>query len=455
VPLSVVVLAAGQGKRMRSTMPKVLQPLAGRPLLAHVIDLARSLEPAGIHIVYGHGGDAVRAAFAHERLHWAEQREQLGTGHAVMQALPQVPPENQVLVLCGDVPLTRTATLAALIDAAQHTKLAVLTARLAQPAGYGRIVRDPGGNVRRIVEQKDASESERAICEINTGIIIGEAGAVARWLDRLNNHNAQGEYYLTDIIELAAADGVAVVGHELPDIDEAMGINDKLQLAEAERKYQLRQAQQAMRDGATLADPMRFDVRGRLSVGSDVFIDVNTVFEGDVVLAAGCRIGPNCTIRNARLGSETEVLANSVIEEAAIGANCSIGPFARIRPGTELADQVKIGNFVETKKAKVAFGSKVNHLSYIGDSEIGTNVNVGAGTITCNYDGANKHKTIIGDNVFVGSGVNLVAPIVIGHGATIGAGSTLNKDAAPGELTLARTRQTLIMGWKRPKKKQG
>jgi bifunctional UDP-N-acetylglucosamine pyrophosphorylase/glucosamine-1-phosphate N-acetyltransferase len=455
VPLSVVVLAAGQGKRMRSTLPKVLQPLAGRPLLAHVIDLARSLAPDSIHIVYGHGGDAVRSKFRDSDLRWAEQREQLGTGHAVMQALPQIAPEHQVLVLCGDVPLTRTSTLRSLIAAAADTQLAILTARLADPTGYGRIVRNAAGRIQGIVEQKDASEAQRAITEINTGIVIGHAGTMTGWLAKLSNDNAQGEYYLTDVIAMAVAENVIVAGHELPDLDEAMGINDKAQLAQAERSLQRRRAAQAMREGATIADPARIDIRGTLSVGSDVFIDVNVVFEGDVALGDGCHIGPNCCIGDSRLGAGTRVHANSVIERSLTGTNCNIGPFARIRPDTELANEVKIGNFVETKNTKIALGSKVNHLSYIGDSEIGSNVNVGAGTITCNYDGANKHKTIIGDDVFVGSGVNLVAPIEIGDGATIGAGSTLSRNAAPGELTIARTRQTSVAGWQRPKKQQG
>ena len=460
MPLSVVILAAGQGKRMRSSLPKVLQPLAGRPLLAHVLEIARGLDAAGIHVVYGHGGDTVRAQFPGTDprwadLRWAEQCEQLGTGHAVMQALPNVPRDHDVLVLCGDVPLTRTATLRELIAAARGTKLAVLTAVVGDPGGYGRIVRDAAGHVQRIVEDKDASEAERAITEINTGIVVGNAGAMSGWLARLGNDNAQGEYYLTDIIELAAHDGVAVAGTRLADIDEAMGINDRTHLAAAERTLQRRLAEDAMRSGATLADPARIDIRGTLSVGSDVYIDVNAVFEGDVVLGDGCRIGPNCVIRDTTLGAGTQVFANSVIEEATTGTRCSIGPFARIRPGTELADQVKIGNFVETKQARIASGSKVNHLSYIGDSVLGSNVNVGAGTITCNYDGANKHVTKIGNDVFIGSGVNLVAPIEIGDGATIGAGSTLSKDAPAGELTIARVRQTLVSGWKRPKKKQG
>jgi bifunctional UDP-N-acetylglucosamine pyrophosphorylase/glucosamine-1-phosphate N-acetyltransferase len=330
-----------------------------------------------------------------------------------------------------------------------------LTASLADPTGYGRIIRGADGSVTRIVEQKDATTAEQAITEINTGIVIGHAGAMAGWLARLSNDNAQGEYYLTEIVELAATDGIAVAAHELPDLDEAMGINDKLQLAAAERSLQRRLADQVMRDGATIADPARIDIRGTLSVGADVFIDVNSVFTGNVELGDGCRIGSNCVISNSKLGAGTQVHANSVIDQSRTGVNCNIGPFARIRPDTELADEVKIGNFVETKKSTIALGSKVNHLSYIGDTEIGSHVNVGAGTITCNYDGANKHKTTIGDDVFVGSGVNLVAPIVVGDGATIGAGSTLSKDAAAGELTIARTRQTLIAGWRRPQKKQG
>ena len=453
MPLSVVVLAAGQGKRMRSALPKVLQPLAGRPLLGHVLDLARELGAAGIYVVYGHGGDAVKARFADADLTWAEQAEQLGTGHAVKQALPAVPADHDVLVLCGDVPLTRAQTLKGLLAAAAQTELAVLTATVDKPHGYGRIVRNEAGSVQRIVEHKDASEAELRICEINTGIVVGKAGKLSGWLDRLRNDNAQGEYYLTDIVALAAADGVAVAGHVLEDIDEAMGINDRPQLAEAERKLQRRIAEHLMRDGAALADPARIDVRGHLGVGADVFIDVNAVFEGEVQLAAGCRIGPNCVIRDSRLGPGTQVFANSVIEEARTGANCSIGPFARVRPGSQFADNVKIGNFVETKKAVIAAGSKVNHLSYVGDSEIGSNVNIGAGTITCNYDGANKYLTKIGNDVFVGSGVNLVAPVEIGDGATIGAGSTVNRNAPAGELTIARTRQTSIAGWQRPKKK--
>jgi bifunctional UDP-N-acetylglucosamine pyrophosphorylase/glucosamine-1-phosphate N-acetyltransferase len=437
---------------MNSTLPKVLQPLAGRPLLAHVLDVARSLDPDGIHVVFGHGGDAVRAAFPQEDLQWAEQAELLGTGHAVMQALPNVPGDHQVLVLCGDVPLIRADTLRALIRAAERTRLAVLTAQLDDPTGYGRILRDASGSVRRIVEQKDARDAELTINEVNTGIVVGRAGDISSWLSRLDNDNAQSEYYLTDIIELAAEDGVEVVGRRLDDLNEAKGINDKLQLAEAERALQQRRAEQAMREGATLADPARIDIRGTLRIGQDVFIDVNAVFEGDVELGDGCHIGPNCFIRDSRIGPGTVVHANCYMEDSVTGANCSLGPFARMRPATELAERVKLGNFVETKKSRIAAGSKVNHLSYVGDSDVGANVNIGAGTITCNYDGAYKHRTRIGDEVFVGAGVNLVAPIEIGDRATIAAGSTLSKDAPAGELTIARVRQTLITGWQRPKK---
>ncbi len=437
---------------MNSTLPKVLQPLAGRPLLAHVLDVARSLDPDGIHVVFGHGGDAVRAAFPQADLQWAEQAELLGTGHAVMQALPNVPGDHQVLVLCGDVPLIRAETLRALIGAAEGTRLALLTAQLDDPTGYGRILRDASGSVRRIVEQKDAGDAELAINEVNTGIVVGRAGDISSWLSRLDNDNAQSEYYLTDIIELAAEDGVEVVGRRLDDLNEAKGINDKLQLAEAERALQQRRAGQAMREGATLADPARVDIRGTLRVGQDVFIDVNAVFEGDVELGDGCHIGPNCFIRDSKIGPGTVVHANCYMEDSVTGANCSLGPFARLRPSTELAERVKLGNFVETKKSRIAAGSKVNHLSYVGDSDVGANVNIGAGTITCNYDGAYKHRTRIGDEVFVGAGVNLIAPIEIGDRATIPAGSTLSRDAPAGELTIARVRQTLITGWQRPKK---
>jgi len=453
VSLSVVILAAGQGKRMHSRLPKVLQPLAGRPLLAHVIERARALDAAGIHVVFGHGGEAVRAAFDEPDLVWHEQAEQLGTGHAVARAMPAIPDEHRVLVLYGDVPLIGQPALNSLIRACDNSTLALLTADQDEPAGYGRILRGVDGSVTAIVEEADATEEQQRITEINTGIMAAVAGRLRGWLDRLEPANAQGEYYLTDIVALAVADRLAVHGISVDDPDEALGINDKLQLAATERRFQRIQADALMRAGATLADPDRIDVRGRLTVGADVFIDVGAVFIGDVVLGDGCRLGPNVCITDSEIGADSVVHPNSVINEASIGARCEIGPFARLRPGTRLAEQAKIGNFVETKNSEIGTGSKVNHLSYVGDSTVGARVNVGAGTITCNYDGANKHRTVIGDDVFIGSGVNLVAPIEIGSGATIGAGSTLTKNAPPGELSIARTRQTSVAHWKRPVKK--
>ena len=438
---------------MQSALPKVLQPLAGRPMLAHVIDCARSLGADGIHIVFGHGGDAVRAAFPDQDLSWHEQAEQLGTGHAVAQALPSIPADNQVLILCGDVPLIRPAALEALVHAGDDSTLALLTADLDDPTGYGRIQRDIDGSVVGIVEQADATEDERRIAEINTGLMCGPAGRIAGWIGSIDQGNAQGEFYLTDIIALAVQDGAAVVGINVGNASEALGINDRLQLATAERSLQKRYAEDLMRAGVSIADPARFDQRGTVEAGRDVWLDVGVILMGRVVLGDGCRIGPNVLIRDSVLGPGTAIHANSVIVSSEIGANCEIGPFARLRPETRLADQVKIGNFVETKKSDIGTGSKVNHLSYVGDSTIGSKVNVGAGTITCNYDGANKHRTVIGDDVFVGSGVNLVAPIEIAAGATIGAGSTLTKDAPEGQLTLSRSRQTSVAHWKRPEKK--
>ncbi len=452
MPLSVVVLAAGQGKRMRSRLPKVLQPLAGRPMLAHVLDRARALGADAIHVVYGHGGEEVRAAFADTELAWHEQAEQLGTGHAVAQALPSIPDDHRVLVLCGDVPLISEAALEGLVPDDADDTLSLLTAELDDPAGYGRIQRAIDGSVTQIVEHSDADDDQLRIREINTGLMAAPAARLRDWIRRLDKANAQREYYLTDVVELAVADGVKVVGVVIEDAEEALGINDKVQLATAERSLQRRLAESLLVSGVTLADPGRVDIRGELTAGQDVAIDVNTIFVGRVVLGDGCRIGPNVIIRDCELGPRTVVHANSVVVESTTGADCDIGPFARIRPGTRLADRVRIGNFVETKKSEIGTGSKVNHLSYVGDSTIGRDVNVGAGTITCNYDGANKHRTTIGDDVFVGSGVNLVAPIEIGAGATIGAGSTLTKSAPAGELSIARTRQTSIPGWKRPVK---
>jgi len=451
--LSIIILAAGQGKRMGSDLPKVLQPLAGQPLLQHVIACCKELGAADICVVYGHGGELVQKEFAGESLRWALQAEQLGTGHAVMQAAPETPDENMVLVLYGDVPLLRSTTLKALVDVCGSGDAAVLTVHMDDPFGYGRIVRD-NGKVTRSIEEKDATESERRIKEINTGVFCCPAGKIRGWLEQLDNDNKQGEYYLTDVIGIAVADGVTVHGIEADSQEETMGINDKQQLAEAERALQLRRAEALMSQGVGLADPSRLDIRGTLTCGKDVYIDVNAIFEGDVTLGDNVRIESNNLIRDSKLGAGTVVHSNCHIEGATTGPGCEIGPFARMRPGAELADTVKIGNFVEIKKSTVASGSKVSHLTYIGDADIGRKVNIGAGTITCNYDGANKHRTTIGDGAFIGSGVELVAPVEIGAGATIGAGSTISKAAPANELTVERSRQTSIANWKAPQKKE-
>jgi bifunctional UDP-N-acetylglucosamine pyrophosphorylase/glucosamine-1-phosphate N-acetyltransferase len=451
---SIVILAAGQGTRMRSDLPKVLQPLAGRPLLAHVLDAAEAAGAAGVHVVYGFGGDAVREALPDRGVVWTLQAEQLGTGHAVAQALPGVPSDHVVVVLYGDVPLIRPETIQRLVASAEPDHVSLLTARLPDPTGYGRIVRDAGGAVSRIVEQKDASPEELAIHEVNTGLMAANAGRLAGWLDRVGNDNAQGEYYLTDVTELAVADGVRVIGEPAADVDEVAGINDRIQLAEAERAFRMRIAESLMRDGAILADPARVDVRGSLRCGRDVFVDVGVVFEGDVEIGDGVRIGPYCVIRDSRIADHAELLAFSHLEGAEVGPAASVGPYGRLRPGARLAAGSKVGNFVEIKKSEVGEGSKVNHLTYIGDTTIGRDVNVGAGTITCNYDGANKHRTTIGDRAFIGSGVQLVAPVEIGEDATIGAGSTITKPAPDGQLTVARGRQVSVRGWQRPAKKK-
>ena len=450
--LSVVILAAGQGTRMRSDIPKVLQPLADRPLLAHVLDLAAALDADQTVVVYGFGGDLVQAAFPDHGLAWAHQAEQLGTGHAVQQAMPQVADNSRVLVLCGDVPLLTPETVGQLLAETPNDAVGVLTVHMPDPTGYGRIIRNAAGTVDRIVEQKDASDDEAAVSEINSGVFVIPAKPLKGWLDQLRPQNAQGEYYLTDIVGLAVSDGVPVTAVIADDTDEIMGINDRVQLARAECAFQHRTAEALMRAGARLADPARIDVRGTVTVGRDVFIDVNAVLTGDVVLGDRVHVGPNCCITDATIGADTRVLPNSLIEQSRVGDNCNIGPFARLRPGTVLADGAKVGNFVEIKKSTVGPGSKVNHLTYIGDAEIGTRVNVGAGTITCNYDGANKHKTLIGDGAFIGSGVELVAPVTVGAGATIGAGTTLSKDAPDDKLTLERAPQKTIDGWKRPTK---
>ncbi len=439
---------------MHSALPKVLQPLAGRPLLEHVVRAARALRPAGIHSDYGHGAEQVRAAFAEQAdLRWALQAEQLGTGHAVLQAMPAIPDDHRVLVLCGDVPLIRPQTLERLVADDAGSKLALLTARLDDATGYGRVLRDARGEVTRIVEHKDATDDERRVNEINTGLIAFEARALRGYLGSLKNNNAQREYYLTDVIGMAVADRVAVDGIVADSATEVLGINDRAQLATAERVLQRRQAAELLARGVTLADPERLDVRGDVTVGRDVFIDVGVVLEGKVVLGDRVRLEPYAIVRNCTLGADTVVHPHSVLEGAAAGDDCEIGPFSRLRPGTVLSGHVKVGNFVEMKNSQIAPRSKVNHLTYIGDATVGTGVNVGAGTITCNYDGANKHKTVIGDNAFIGSGTMLVAPVEIGAGATIGAGSTFSKDAPPAELTLERSKQVTIPGWQRPKKK--
>jgi bifunctional UDP-N-acetylglucosamine pyrophosphorylase/glucosamine-1-phosphate N-acetyltransferase len=451
--LCVIILAAGQGTRMRSQLPKVLHPLAGRPLLEHVHAAAAPLPGSRIHVVYGHGGDQVRERLGHLKTVWVKQARQLGTGHAVMQVLPHLKPRDKALILYGDVPLITTETLKRLLAAADARHLGLLTVELDDPAGYGRIVRDGHGRVLRIVEQKDATEAERGIREVNTGMLAVRGEDLRRWVNRLGNKNAQGEYYLTDIIGMAVAEGVAVRTVAPESTFEVMGVNDRAQLAQLERYFQFIQAQHLMRQGVTLADPARFDLRGELTVGRDIDIDVNVVLEGRISIADDVRIGANNHLRDVTIESGAVILPNCVIEDATIGRGARVGPFARIRPETRLAEDVHVGNFVEVKKTTVAAGSKINHLSYVGDAEVGRNVNVGAGTITCNYDGARKHKTVIGDDVFIGSDTQLVAPVRVGDGATLGAGTTLTRDAPPGELTLSRAPQKTVRGWKRPRKK--
>ncbi len=451
--LSVVILAAGKGKRMVSDLPKVLHPLGGRPLLAHVLATASGLEAAARLVVYGHGGEAVKTAFPSESgVLWVEQAEQLGTGHAVAQALPLLDDAGVALVLYGDVPLIRAETLRPLVVAAQRGSLAVLTVELADPAGYGRMVRDERGQVCRIVEEKEATAEERRLREVNTGILAVATAKLRGWVAELDNQNAQGEYYLTDTVALAVRDGVPVEAFAVADAEEVQGVNDRRQLAQLERAYQRRQAERLMREGATLLDPSRLDVRGTVATGKDVLIDANVVFEGTVRLGDRVRIESFCVLRNAVIGDDTVVLSHSRIEEAEIGPGAQIGPFARLRPGTRLAAGVHIGNFVETKKANIGPGSKVNHLTYIGDAEIGAKVNVGAGTITCNYDGVNKHKTIIGDGAFIGSNTSLVAPVRVGKGATVGAGSAVSRNVPDGSLCLTRAPRKEVANWHRPVK---
>ena len=450
--LHVIILAAGAGKRMKSDLPKVLQPIAGRPMLAHVIDTARQLRPDAIHVVYGHGGEAVRAAFADQPdLQWAEQTQQLGTGHAVQQAMPQVPDAATVLVLYGDVPLIQVDTLRHLL--AQPGRLAVLVADMVNPTGYGRIVRNAEGKVGAIVEQKDATDEQLAIRTINTGIITAESTALRTWLSQLSNSNAQGEYYLTDVFASAAADYTPADMAFVADAQEAEGANDPWQLSQLERAWQLREVRALCAQGARVIDPARLDIRGTVTVGRDVQIDVNVILEGTVELGDGVSIGPFTRLKDVKLAAGTVVKPHCDLDGVVSEGAADIGPFARLRPGTVLADGSHVGNFVETKKVHLGPGSKANHLTYLGDAVIGSKVNIGAGTITCNYDGVNKSQTTIGDNAFIGSNSALVAPVTIGDGATIAAGSVITRNAPEGKLTLARVRQETIDGWHRPVKK--
>ncbi len=449
--LNIVILAAGQGTRMRSELPKVLHTIGGKPLLLHVHELATSMSPDSLTLVYGHGGEMVRRHFSDWKVNWVEQDRQLGTGHAVQQVLPHLD-DGQVLILYGDVPLLRHQTLKKLLEIGR-SGVGLLTVRLEDPSGYGRIIRDSEGQVRKIVEEKDATGEEKKICEVNTGILAVSARHLRSWLHRLDNDNAQGEYYLTDIVAMAVEDGVMVVTTGA-DVDEVAGINDKRQLAQLERVYQQRQVDNLMAQGVTIRDPSRFDLRGEIvGVGRDVEIDVNVILEGMIRLGDRVKIGPGVVMRDAEIGDGVEILPYCVIDGVRIGSGCRIGPFARLRPQTELAQEVHIGNFVEIKKSAIDEGSKINHLSYIGDSEVGSSVNIGAGTITCNYDGVNKYKTVIEDGAFIGSNTQLVAPVRVGRGATIGAGSTLTRDAPQEKLTLSRSRQVTIDHWQRPQKK--
>ncbi|MFZ5653833.1 MAG: bifunctional UDP-N-acetylglucosamine diphosphorylase/glucosamine-1-phosphate N-acetyltransferase GlmU [Pseudomonadota bacterium] len=449
----VIVLAAGRGTRMRSAQPKVLHRLAGRPLLGHVLEAARQLRPQRICVVAGAGLERVVAAFADDGIQWVEQAEQLGTAHAVQMALPGLDDQATALILYGDVPLIRPATLAGLLAAAQRGALAILTSRPADPTGYGRLLRDGRGRVLGVVEERDATPAQRAIGEVNTGILALPVSRLRAWLARVGNANAQGEYYLTDIVSLAVADGVEVATREVAEPLEAEGVNDRRQLARLERAYQMRLAERLMAEGVGLADPGRFDCRGELVAGCDVWIDVNCVFEGRVVLADGVQIGPHCVIRDAEIGAGAQIRAHTVIEgPVTIAAGAQIGPFARLREGSRIGPDARIGNFVETKQAELGAGSKANHLAYLGDARLGVGVNIGAGTITCNYDGADKHHTEIGDGAFIGSNSALVAPVRIGAQATVGAGSTITAEVPDGSLGVARSRQRNLPGWQRPRK---
>jgi bifunctional UDP-N-acetylglucosamine pyrophosphorylase/glucosamine-1-phosphate N-acetyltransferase len=451
--IDVVILAAGQGSRMKSSLPKVLHKLAGKPMVQHVIDQAKQLANSSIHVVVGHGADQVEAALANEECGFYLQAEQKGTGHAVAQAVPGLRAEGVTLVLYGDVPLTPASVFESMVQTAQQGKVALLTVKLDDPTGYGRIIRSAVNDVVGIVEQKDANPEQLAITEVNTGIMAMPTSHLIEWLPQLSSNNAQGEYYLTDLIAMAANAGISVQAQHPESEYEVQGVNNRRQLAELERWYQLQQANRLMDAGVTLADPTRIDVRGELIVGSDVEIDINFIAEGSVKIGSGVTIGPNCVIKDAVIGDNVEILANSHIDGASVAAGCQIGPYARLRPGSDLAVGAKAGNFVEIKKAKIGEGSKVNHLTYIGDAVIGKGANIGAGTITCNYDGVNKSLTEIGDNAFIGSNSSLVAPVKVGAGATIGAGSTITSEVGDEELSVARGKQRNIAGWQRPVKK--
>ncbi len=450
-PLSVVILAAGKGTRMRSSLPKVLHQLASKPMLGHVLDTAGQLS-SQLHVVYGHGGDEVKQQLSNYSVDWVEQKEQLGTGHAVAQALPSIDDDSRVLILYGDVPLISLETLTELLSGTGPNEMGLLTAVLDNPMGYGRIVRNGSNQVTGIVEQKDATEEQLLIDEINTGIMLANGVDLKRWISGLSNSNSQGEYYLTDIIALAVADGIAVKTCSTAWLPEISGVNDRLQLSQLERAYQQRQAERLMAAGVTLIDPARVDIRGEVSVGQDVIIDINVILEGNVQIGAGSRIGANTSIKNSSIAENCTILANCIIEEAEIAQECSVGPFARVRPGTRMGEGSRIGNFVETKKTVLGTNTKINHLSYVGDATVGNDVNIGAGTITCNYDGVNKYQTVIEDGAFIGSDTQLVAPVRVGKNATLGAGTTLCRDAPADTLTLSRAKQKTVDGWQRPTK---
>lgn len=449
--LNIVILAAGQGTRMKSSLPKVLHPLAGQPLVQHVINTSKKLNPEIINVVYGHGGEQVQQQINDSEINWVLQAEQLGTGHAVDQVKDQLKDEQLVLILYGDVPLIKVETLTELLEQAKEG-FSLLTVSLDNPQGYGRIVRNKKGLVENITEEKDASKDIKKIKEVNTGILAVKANLLKNWLSNLDNNNAQKEYYLTDVIAMAVKDGFVVETTQPDNEHEVMGVNNRLQLAELERYYQLEQANELMAGGITLADPTRIDVRGELTHGQDISIDINAVFEGKVSIGNNVSIGANCVIKDSKIADNVVILPMSVLDNASVGKDSKVGPFARLRPGAVLSESTHIGNFVEIKKSFIGVGSKVNHLTYVGDSMVGKNVNIGAGTITCNYDGANKHQTIIEDNVFIGSATQLVAPVKIGKNATIGAGSTITTDVASGELAITRVKQKSIQGWKRPVK---